>query len=67
MTGELHNDQNNPAEPNKKVQTNCCTICKKDYCICPQKGDESNQQTSGENSKNDEKPARTDPPKISWI
>lgn len=50
-----------------KTQINGCAKCRKNPCVCPDKGNNSKQNTSGDEAMNKENHKRTEPPKISWI
>ena len=67
MDDEIRNDQNNPSDPNSNVQLDGCNACQQNPCVCSDKSDESKLESPKTDSKNDEKPAKTKPPKISWI
>ena len=67
MNDELCNDQDDFAEPNNKAQINNCDVCKKNPCVCPDKGGDSHPEAVKMNPTNDEKLAKTKPPKTSWI
>lgn len=67
MSDESQNVQDSPAEPNNKSQINSCPDCKKDPCVCLDKGDKVRSETLNEDSKNNGNLAKAKPPKISWI
>lgn len=56
MDKELNNDQNGFAKPSNDVADGC-TKCNENPCVC----------SANEKASSKEKPARTMPPKISWI
>jgi hypothetical protein len=56
MNDEISNNEDSQEEPNKKMQSEVCPICKKDPCECPDK----NKETESKDDDNQ-------PPKMCWI
>jgi hypothetical protein len=63
MNDEQNNNQDDSIEPTNEVRVDNCTECKKNPCICPNKHDDSNNETVDKEKAVPD----TNPPKISWI